>query len=143
MAKPITNKKPKLTLVRQTFAMKRYPQLHVHVARQRQAVWTGPWRPTEMSATYTLRITYVFGLRPIIEIISPMLALAPGQDHIPHTYDGQKDICVHLRSEWNPGLLIADTIMPWISQWLYFYEIWVVTEKWFGKGTHSGTNQHA
>ncbi len=38
---------------------------------------------------------------------------------------------------------IALTIMPWISQWLYFYEAWVSTGKWFGKGTHPSLPEHS
>jgi hypothetical protein len=144
MAPKLKNNKSELTLVKQTFGMTKYPQLLALVTRQRQVVWTGPWRPSDTSATYNLRITYKLGCRPKIEVTSPTLALADGQDHLPHTYaDGQKDICVHRPEDWNSNLLIAETIMPWISQWLYFYEIWVITGKWFGKGTHPNLNRHA
>jgi hypothetical protein len=144
MAKKLKNKKQELTLAQQVFAMNKYPQIHASVKRQRQVVWTGPWQPSDMSGTYELRIMYAQGFRPRIEITYPILTLAPGQEHLPHTYDdGQKDICVHEPRDWNSNRLIADTIMPWISQWLYFYEIWVVTGKWFGKGTHPKLNRHA
>jgi hypothetical protein len=52
------------------------------------------------------------------------------------------DICVHLPEEWTPSSLIADTIMPWISQWLRFYEVWQQTGSWEGEGTHPEAESH-
>lgn len=31
---------------------------------------------------------------------------------------------------------IANTILPWTSLWLYYYEIWLGTGKWEGGGDH-------
>jgi len=31
-------------------------------------------------------------------------------------------------------MLIADTIIPWASEWLFHYEIWKVTKTWHGGG---------
>jgi hypothetical protein len=122
----------------------KYPQLTASVDRQRSVTWTGPWRPTELSNEYTVRISYRQGFRPKIAVLHPHLELAPGNEKLPHVYaDGQNDICVHRPEEWNKGMSIALTIMPRISQWLYFYEVWVITGKWLGKGTHPSLPQHA
>lgn len=115
----------------------KYPQMAASVDRQRSVTWIGPWRPTELSNQYTLEIVYRQGLRPKIAVLHPHLELAPGQTKLPHVYeDGQRDICVHRPEEWNKSMPIAMTMMPWISEWLYFYETWVITGKWLGKGTH-------
>jgi hypothetical protein len=29
---------------------------------------------------------------------------------------------------------IADTIVPWTSEWLMYYEIWLATSDWYGGG---------
>ncbi len=122
----------------------KYPQMIASVDRQRSIIWTGPWRPTELSNEYTLQIVYRQSFRPRIAVLHPQLELALGQAKLPHVYeDGQKDICVHRPEEWNKSMSIALTIMPWISQWLYFYEAWVLTGKWLGKGTHPLLPQHA
>jgi len=34
--------------------------------------------------------------------------------------------------------IISNNIMPWISEWLYYYEIWPVTGEWYGGGIHPG-----
>jgi hypothetical protein len=122
----------------------KYPQLTASVDRQRSVTWTGLWRPTELSNEYTLQISYRQGFRPQIAILNPQLELADGQEKLPHVYDdGQDDICVHRPEEWNKSMYIALTIMPWVSQWLYFYEVWAITGKWLGKGTHPFLPQHA
>ena len=132
------SKNVELTQSQQLYMMKvKYPEMASSVERQRSITWTGLWRPTELSDRYTLRIFYRQGFRPQISILFPKLLLATGHKKLPHVYaEGQNDICVHRPEEWNKGMCIALTIMPWISQWLYFYEVWLLTAKWLGKGTH-------
>lgn len=137
-------KKQELTQAQQLYFMKsKFPQLTAKVERQRSIIWQGPWGASDVGGQYLIRVSYKQGLRPRIAIIEPTLRLASGLKELPHTYEGQSDICIHRPEEWHKGLVIADTIMPWISQWLYFYEIWSVTGKWFGKGTHPNLPQHA
>ena len=31
-------------------------------------------------------------------------------------------------------MLIAETIVPWASEWLFYYEIWKGTGEWYGGG---------
>lgn len=38
--------------------------------------------------------------------------------------------------EWSESMLIADTIVPWLAEWLFHYEIWVLTGQWEGGGIH-------
>ncbi len=32
-------------------------------------------------------------------------------------------------------------IIPWISEWFYYYENWLVTAKWLGGGIHRGKKE--
>jgi hypothetical protein len=119
---------------------------HAHLRfalRRNQVTWTGEWWPHALSDIYSIRISYSLGHRPQIAILTPHLQLAEGKTRLPHTYaDGQFDICVHRPEEWNAGLYICDTIMPWVSQWLRFYEVWQQTGSWEGEGTHPGRESH-
>jgi hypothetical protein len=120
----------------------KFPQLRFRLDRN-TAIWTGYWLPSPLSDTYQLRISCQLPRRPKIQIISPQLKLAAGKTKLPHVYkEGQLDICVHRPEEWNKHLYIADTIMPWISQWLRFYEYWEQTGNWEGKGTHPENTSH-
>jgi hypothetical protein len=120
----------------------KYPALAFSLKGGR-IIWTGDWWPHALSDTYRIRVSYTLGQRPKISILSPKLELAEGKKRLPHTYDdGQMDICVHHPSEWTPGCYVADTIMPWISQWLRFYEVWEQTGSWEGEGTHPEAASH-
>jgi hypothetical protein len=120
----------------------KYPTLELELKRNR-IIWIGDWWPHALSDTYSIRVTYVIGKRPVIAVLGPQLRLAAGKKRLPHTYpDGQQDICVHRTEEWTPGSYIADTIMPWISQWLRFYEVWEQTGSWEGEGTHPEAESH-
>jgi hypothetical protein len=67
---------------------------------------------------YTVRIDYALPKRPTIDVLNPQLELRPDQPTIPHTLLGNT-LCVHTPGEWNSQMIIARTIVPWISTWLY------------------------
>lgn len=120
----------------------KHPQMEIGLKRN-AAIWTGPWLPSLLSDTYQLRITYMLRQRPRVDIVTPHLKLATGKTKLPHVYrGGQHDICVHRPEEWNRSLYVADMLMPWISQWLRFYEIWAQTGSWEGGGTHPEAKSH-
>jgi hypothetical protein len=37
-------------------------------------------------------------------------------------------------------MLLADSIVPWASEWLFFYEFWLVTGEWDGGGRWQPTS---
>jgi len=39
-------------------------------------------------------------------------------------------------------MAIADTIIAWASEWLFFYELWLATGEWHGGG-HDPTSSKA
>ena len=100
--------------------------------------WFFEVRPTALSDTYTLKIKYNEPFIPQVYVISPKpLALAKGADKLPHTYDTKRQRLCLFRpycGEWNGSMLIADTIVHWAIEWLYYYENWVYTGKWLGGG---------
>ena len=66
-------------------------------------------------------------------------ALADGAQRLPHVYDHVKQqLCLYYgpAREWTPDKMIADTIVPWASEWLLHYEFWLVTGIWHGGGIH-------
>jgi hypothetical protein len=53
-----------------------------------------------------------------------------GEQILPCVYDPDND------DDWNPSLSIAETIIPYIIQWLCSYEIWKITGDWPAPGRH-------
>jgi hypothetical protein len=92
-------------------------------------------QPTPASLRYTVRLAYRHGTRPKVTVTDPPLQPHPGARHLPHVYAGD-DLCLNYPGEWREDMLLARTIVPWTSEWLAFYELWLVTGEWLGGGTH-------
>jgi len=91
-------------------------------------------QPTPLSDTYLLGLSYNIRTGPRVWIISPDLVLPP-RCRLPHVYDRNR-LCLYYPKdkEWTPQMLIADTIVPWASEWLLHYEFWSVNKIWSGGG---------
>jgi hypothetical protein len=129
-----------LTLAQQDLWMKScHPQFRAKRGQGAMISWSGPVRPTPVSDTYSIRITYAFSKRPRIDIIAPRLTLAEGAAKLPHVYEND-DLCLYYPryGEWNQNKTIAQYVVPWISLWLMFYETWLATGKWLGGGIEHG-----
>lgn len=103
-------------------------------------IWRTTLQPSELSLVYEIKIVYTLGQSPKVYVISPKpLALADGAHRLPHVYDHVKQqLCLYYgpAREWSPDKMIADTIVPWASEWLLHYEYWLVTGIWHGGGIH-------
>ncbi|MGH2773459.1 MAG: hypothetical protein ACRDIU_10050 [Actinomycetota bacterium] len=95
-------------------------------------IWVAPLQPTEASDTYTIHVEYSLGSRPKITVQSPELRRPAGKP-LPHPFEGD-ELCLHYAEEFSGQDLISSTIVPWISEWLLYYELWLITGKWLGGG---------
>lgn len=100
-------------------------------------VWIFNLQPTPLSQTYRVKIEYDLKHSPSIYVLSPILKSCDGNSKIPHMYN-QERLCVYLprSGEWDKQKFISETIIPWVSLWLFYYEIWLSTGEWLGGGTH-------
>jgi len=71
-----------------------------------------------------------------VQILDPPLQDRQGE-RPPHMYPGNQ-LCLYLprAKEWDPSMRLADTIVPWTSEWLLHYEVWQATGEWCGGGVH-------
>lgn len=101
--------------------------------------WVGFLRPTPFSGSYKIKIDYLLGKSPKIYLLEPKKLVMPeGQKRLKHVYDQKnQQLCLFYPDgfQWNRNRLLADTILLWASEWLFFYEIWVETGEWKGGGT--------
>jgi hypothetical protein len=104
-------------------------------------VWVGHLKPSQQSNVYKIKIKYALHRRPRVWVLDPPLIKRSDEEEIPHIYS-DNSLCLYLpwNNEWNQNLLIAKTIVPWTSLYLYFYEVWLVTGGWLGGGLHPGKN---
>ena len=98
---------------------------------------TGELHPSATSDRYVVRIRYRIGESPRVTVLDPPLRGRADGERIPHAYKGLEP-CLYLPSagEWGPADKISETIVPWANEWLYYYEAWHATGKWFGGGVH-------
>lgn len=98
-------------------------------------------QPTPFSKRYVLTIYFKKGKLPQV-----WLKNTPNNGDVnmfPHIYraDSEKNrikLCLfHPRKyQWDPRMLLSDTVMIWAIEWLLFYEIWLSTGIWTGGGEH-------
>ncbi|WP_346864481.1 hypothetical protein [uncultured Draconibacterium sp.] len=117
---------------------KSFPDSKVTVTSNK-LIWKGVLKPTFLSESYEIKLDYKVGYHPCIYVINKKLELYEGRKSLPHVYSTEKQwLCLYYRKarEWTSQQLIAETIIPWTSEWLYHYEFWLATGKWHGRGIH-------
>jgi hypothetical protein len=132
------NLKTPISLSHQIIAMKKkFPGFNGNWNKG-VVVWEGKLQPSELSDIYLIRIRFSLNMRqPEVWIVSPTLQKRDGIEPIPHTYARDR-LCLFRprKKEWGKHLLIANTIVPWASLWLFYYEMWLATGEWLGGGEH-------
>lgn len=133
----ITYWKNNLSIAEQYAHLRRdYPLFKVTIFRETLNV-KGIIRPTPRSCVYNFKIHFKIGERPLIKITKPELKRNFKNEKIPHVYS-DNELCLYYPKykEFTSKQPISDYIVPWISLWLYYYEIWHVTGEWLGGGFH-------
>lgn len=100
-------------------------------------IWECKLQPTVLSNEYHIKLVYKIGYQPKIYVIKSTLDKG-SKEKLPHVYSTEmQHLCLHFPPEnkWTSSKNIADTIIPWAGEWLYHYEIWLLTGNWNGGGT--------
>lgn len=124
---------------------KTMPQGVINKRSSNSFVWETEIQPTPLSLLYRIKIEYSYGKTPQVFVTSPCpLKKFPGTKVLPHTYSTKEQkLCLYYPGigEWNKNKLIARTILPWASEWLQYYELWLATGFWLGEGLHPKKNE--
>lgn len=121
------------TLIQQLAALERLPVTTDVTIKRGRLTWTGELQPSPLSDTYTVRISYATRARaPAVTVLRPELG-GPAVGSLPHVYT-EEHLCLYYPWQWTDDKLIARTIVPWTSEWLFHYEIWKATGTWHGGG---------
>ncbi|TDQ78332.1 hypothetical protein [Sphingobacterium yanglingense] len=107
--------------------------------------WVGILKSSPIGDEYKVKLTYELGENPNVFVQEPApLKLAKGETVLPHIYNHKKQhLCLYNRKwdEWNSSKPIAQTVMIWAIEWLYHYELWLITGEWLGGGTVHGNSK--
>ena len=97
----------------------------------------GEIKPTPRSCWYSYEIKYVYRENIKIFIKNPEIKTELNGSKAEHLYrDGSLCLFFPKANEFDSKKLIVNYIIPWVSLWLFFYEVWLVTGKWLGGGIH-------
>jgi len=92
-------------------------------------VWVGYLQPTPHSEKYKVKIMHHPYKNTKVFVVDPEVL-----ERAPHRYSDQSLCLYHPNDNSFDGeTLIADTIIPWTSEWLFFYEGWLKDGVWWGK----------
>ncbi|WP_375278592.1 hypothetical protein [Alteromonas australica] len=139
---------PDLRISEQYVALLTLCNGEVHIKdHDRTVVWHGALRPTPVSRTYSVTVTYTLGQSPKCIVTNPSLADLAKEKTIPHIYPNDTafsgtQLCLYLPyisgknkiSEWSPKLSLVESIIPWASTWLFYFEDWLDVGEWRGGG---------
>lgn len=113
-------------------------------------MWRGTISPNKYSRRYDVELQYEQGDSPHVWVRQPNLRELAGERRLPHVYDQvTQELCLYLPGVglWNSEKALTRTVLPWAILWLYYFEIWLVTNVWHGRGEHpdrrkNRTNRH-
>lgn len=105
-------------------------------------IWRGRLKPSPLSKTYLVELTYRLKENPKVHVMEPELVLSAGRKALPHVFS-DNSLCLYRRHEWRGNMRIDETIIPWICEWLLHYEIWLATGSWCGGGVHPAGSKTA
>lgn len=130
--------KPIPLITQEKLLLKAFPDSFTKRNKNKSLVWVGKLQPTPLSCTYTILVKLVDNKVETFVVKPKKLKLYKDEKVLPHVYSTQKQkLCLFFPdgTEWNKGKVLVDTIIPWASEWFYFYEIWLITGEWLGGGT--------
>lgn len=136
------NKAKPLNIARQALGIKSlFPESRLEL-KNGELQWWYEFQPTPLSKKYKIRLHYKIGGHPNIYVVGEKLAIFSGKNRLPHVYSTPKQwLCLYDRGigEWKNTMSIANKVIPWIPEWLFFYELWLIDGVWRGGGNDHET----
>jgi hypothetical protein len=101
-------------------------------------------QPSPLSETYRIKLVYDKNLIIKVYVIGKTLKIAPNRNKLPHVYSSkEQQLCLYSPSkkEWKSTKYIVNSIIPWASEWLFYYELWLPNGEWYGGGHNEYPNE--
>lgn len=130
----------KINLALQCYYLKKsFPDTTTEL-KNNTLIWYGEIKPTPLSRTYNIKLEYKKGFKPRVYLYGEHI-IGIEKKNFPHHYEikdngKQVELCLYIPFEFNDSMIIADTIILWAQEWLFYYEIWILTNEWHGGGRH-------
>lgn len=109
-------------------------------------IWRYETTPFSLSREYGVRIEFQQGHTPKVFVETPDLHALAGERRLPHVYEQSPiRLCLYLPRtfEWQSWMRIDETMVPWATLWLFYFEEWLSSNEWKGGGEHPGSPPRA
>jgi hypothetical protein len=107
--------------------------------RRGRLEWSYETSPSPLSRVYGIRIEMQQDLSPEVFVETPDLHLLAEGRRLPHVYQRNPvRLCLYHpgTTEWRPWMRLDQTVVPWTSLWLFYFEDWLASGEWKGGGEH-------
>lgn len=95
-------------------------------------------KPTEFSIEYKIKMIAKENSKIVdVFVVEPKINRIEKGKKVTHLYPNGS-LCLYYPkfNEWNYNDSWAETLIPWTSLWLFYYEVWKETGEWMGGGVH-------
>jgi hypothetical protein len=109
------------------------------VLRAGRFTWRYLATPSPLSREYDIRIEFSQDSRPQVFVDAPDLHMLAGGRRIPHLYHQTPPrLCLYLPNtyEFRSWMRLDQTVVPWATLWLFYFEEWLASDDWKGGGMH-------
>ena len=139
MIHPIS--KRKLTVGQQLCAIRRFfPDVRIRNKNGNLSIFLY-LQPTPMSRFYPIEIKIHRSTYAEVWLVGNIHKI--DDIEFPHHYRIDKEnnrvrLCLYhpKKFEWDRGTSIAENLIPWTCEWLFYYELWLGNGVWYGGGEH-------
>lgn len=134
----------RISLYHQEGALRSYfPDSETLRRGETKLVWSHTISPTPLSDSYKVMLHYCKREGARVFVLEPnRLKLAEGKKWLPHVWSTpMQELCLFYPDgrEFHAGMWFVKSIIPWTSEWLYHYEVWLGSGKWHGGGIEHET----
>ncbi len=120
-----------------------YPEFKTEIVKN-ELIIKGELQPSPLHKKYKFRLSYIYKKSPIVDIIEPKIQRREPHRPVPHVYEKNRPCLYYPKThEFTHDMMLSETIIPWLSLWLYFYEVWYTTGVWLGEGVHNNEKKNS
>lgn len=92
-------------------------------------VCTGSLQPLDWIEAYQIKLTQIPGNAPRVYVVNPKVEY----NSKIHMYK-EGNLCLYYPAEfiWKPNTSVATYMIPWINEWIIYYELYKISGVWEG-----------
>jgi hypothetical protein len=115
-----------------------YPAFHCHL-KQNVLRCRGEVASPSGAGNYQIKIVCTPGNAPQVFVLNPEIEYR-NHSHT-HFYPADNSLCLYYPGDlqWSAKHHLHDKTIPWLAEWLVFYELYLITGKWEGASVRQQT----